>query len=95
MGWSCSTAAHRTLIALERACLIQTGTQNGYEREHELNFWERSSFEHTDGAITGVTFNVASKSTGAFRIDADGTLSHAPRHLRDALDASMAEETTS
>lgn len=80
--------------AWTEACVAQTGSQNMFTTKRGKYFWEVSRTEHYDGAITGTIMKVTReepdsckmwcKPSGSFRIEADGTVTRAPKFLKDA-----------
>lgn len=88
MGWSCRADAGRVLDKMTQACVASTGMQNTYKVNDVSYFYEVSRTEHEDGAITGSIYrmlagNMAQKA-GSFRIEGDGTVTRAPKFLKDA-----------
>jgi len=92
MGWSCRADAAVTMESWTAACVAQTGSPNVFRVNGREYFWEVSSVEHDDGAITGTIVRVegpgstpdstACRSAGSFRINGDGTVARAPRFLK-------------
>lgn len=93
MGWSCTQAANQTLQKWEELCRAQTGSQNVFFTKKAKFFFETSRTEHPDGAITGTIFKFLYPDTdaervqrnGSFRIEADGSITTAPKILKDAV----------
>ena len=90
MGWSCRADAARTADKWSDACVAQTGSSNVFQTKRGKYFWENSRKEHGDGAITGSVFkmlpgdNGLCRPSGSFRIEGDGTVTRAPKFLKDA-----------
>lgn len=93
MGWSCNADAARTMDKWTQACLQSTGVQNEYISDGTRFFWELSSVEHDDGAITGEILKVLTsrpdgsascQPIGTFRIDGDGKVAQGPKFLKGA-----------
>jgi hypothetical protein len=92
MGWSCRADAARTMAKWTAACEAQTGSQNVFEVDGASYFWELSRTEHHDGAITGSIQKTVRREgdrmwcrkVGTFRIEGDGTVTRAPKFLKDA-----------
>ena len=91
MGWSCAVAAGRTMDAWTRACVAQSKSSNVYKDGGNEYFWEVSSREHDDGAITGSIVLVVEKrpdgsstcrKVGTFRIEPDGSVKRGPAMLK-------------
>jgi hypothetical protein len=86
MGWSCATAAYKTLDRMHANCRAATGSVNVFTGG--LMF-EVSRTEHRDGAITGETFvfldETHVRKTGTFRINPDGSVARAPAWLKALL----------
>jgi hypothetical protein len=98
MGWSCTASASRVLDRWTKACIDSTGSQNTWrELSTDIEyFWETSRTEHSDGAITGRIFKMIRmgnlvnpnenycRPSGTFRIEGDGTITRAPKFLKNA-----------
>ncbi len=87
MGWSCSAAVGVTMERWTAACLESTKSQNEWEQGGRRYFWELSVQEHDDGAATGEVFELRATlayPAGSFRIEGDGSVTRAPKFLRDA-----------
>lgn len=89
MGWSCNASAGFVLDAFGAACVESTGSSNTYETKGKRYFFEVSSTEHDDGAITGSIFKFIGSGgfcvkSGSFRIEGDGTVTRAPAFLKKA-----------
>jgi hypothetical protein len=91
MGWSCTATAGQTMDRWIAACLAQTGSQNCFRVGEVGYFWETSSTEHYDGAITGTIWKDVPgpdpekkycKRAGTFRINPDGSVARAPAFLK-------------
>ncbi len=87
MGWSCAQAAGFRMDAWSAKCIEQTGSQNVFESNGHRYFFEASRREHPDGAITGTIYrflgDTKCQNAGSFRIEGDGTVSRAPKFLKD------------
>lgn len=77
--------------AMHEACFQQTGVMNTYEASGKRYFLEISRREHADGAITGTVMrmferdgNTYAKPSGSVRIEGDGTVTRAPKFLKEA-----------
>jgi hypothetical protein len=78
MGYSCTSAALRTLQAIKETCGADLTASNEvllYKRKR-LAFFERGT-EQDDGAIVGEVFDNFGR-LGEFRINPDGTIHHFP-----------------
>jgi len=93
MGISYSSAAVKVLEKWTAACLQSTNSQNTFTVKDKTYFWEPSVREHKDGAVTGNIFRVIDlnvdgrelvRPASAFRINADGSVTRAPKFLREA-----------
>ena len=93
MGWSCAATAAETMDRWTAACIAQTGSQNTYRVGRNSYFWETSSTEHYDGAITGTIWkhvpgpnpdSLYCRRAGSFRINPNGTVARAPAFLKNA-----------
>lgn len=86
MGWSCAAAANDTMRAWVDACVKQTGSSNTYKVGEQQYFWEVSSREHVDGAITGNVYKMLPDNRcvgcASFRINPDGSVARAPAFLK-------------
>lgn len=86
MGWSCTRAAGDVLERWEEICRKQTETQNEFLVGSQRYFWEKSSTEHSDGAITGTIWKYVSdtrvRRSGTFRIEGSGQITRAPSCLK-------------
>jgi hypothetical protein len=93
MGWSCGAAASNVLKAWSDKCAVNSGMSNVWSAGGKKYFFETSRTEHNDGAITGKIMKQVSeeqpdgsyfaKSVGSFRIEGDGTITRAPKFLKD------------
>jgi hypothetical protein len=89
MGWSCRKEAGDVVQAWTEACVAQTDSQNTFVPNGDVKyFWETSHREYGDGAITGTIWkflpNGFCRRSGTFRIEGDGTITRAPKWLKDA-----------
>ena len=88
MGWSCSKRASDVVECWTRACLDNSDTQNTFTTKGSTYFWDIARTEHGDGAITGTIWRNISDThcirSGSFRIEGDGTITRAPKFLKDA-----------
>ena len=88
MGWSCRKDAAEVSDTWVEACLAQTKSQNTFEVKGVKYFWETSRKEHGDGAITGTIWKFVDEThvnrTGTFHIEGNGTITRAPKFLKDA-----------
>jgi|GEM_PF-1729432 len=95
MGWSCATAAAKTLDAFSKACIENSGSQNNWtDPNGSTYFFETSNKEHHDGAITGTVWKVMGercRRSGSFRVEGDGTVTRAPKFLKAAAKAAETE----
>jgi hypothetical protein len=86
MGWSCSKDASDVMQRWTAACIRQSGQQNVFYSGTKKYFWEVSNVEHDDGAITGSIIHMLNdhecRKVGTFRINGDGSISRAPKYLR-------------
>lgn len=88
MGWSCRADASEVLDRAQRLCVAQTGKSNEFRTARGAFFFDVSSREHRDGAITGTIFrllpgNMARKA-GSFRIEPSGEVSRGPKVMQTA-----------
>jgi hypothetical protein len=76
----------------ECACAEQNGSNNVFTTSRGKYFFDVSRKEHNDGAITGTIYKFLKgstyvKSAGSFRIEGDGTITRAPKFLKDHIRA--------
>lgn len=88
MGWSCTDEAYKVIETWSDACMQQTGTSNDFvDTRGNRYFWEASRTEHNDGAITGTVWKQLNNGnclkSGTFRIEGNGTVTRAPKFLKD------------
>ena len=80
MGWSCTSAASKTMHRWMDECLKQTDTQNAFIENGERRFWENDRVEHADGAITGEVYSFDdARKVGTFRIEPNGDVTRGPQ----------------
>jgi hypothetical protein len=100
MGWSCSVAADNTMRVWVRACRESTGSSNTYITNSGEYFFELSRREYDDGSITGSIWKIVekiapdtsrAKPAGSFRIEGDGTITRAPKFLKDCVKKAIQE----
>lgn len=86
MGYSCTTAANRTVDKWSDFCFKQNGSSNTFESNGDSYFYEIGR-ENGDGAITGTIWKVLidgrCKRSGTFRVNPDGTIARAPKILKE------------
>lgn len=96
MGWSCSQLANKVLDVWKDACYKNTGSSNTWkDKKGNTYFYEVSSKEHDDGAITGAIWKIFDtdnhcKKTGTFRINRVGIIERSPKFLKDAVASEIA-----
>lgn len=88
MGWSCRQEAYDVEQAWSKACRQSTGSQNTWKEGSNSYFYDISSKEHDDGAITGKIWKMGKNNqctlASHFRIEGNGTITKAPKFLKDA-----------
>lgn len=75
MGYSHSSEAGRTMNAITKACLNQTGIQNVYKYNNGKYMWEINHVTHEDGSITGTIHKYVTGGIvkiGPFKISGGG-----------------------
>jgi hypothetical protein len=88
VGWSCTTAASRTLGKLTRACVVATGSQNVFRANGERFFWENDREDYDDGRVKGVVYKMVGEGCVAyahFEIEPSGLLAYGHKWMHDAL----------
>jgi hypothetical protein len=97
MGWSCAADAGDSMRRMFNACYKNSGNSNTWTENGKQYFVEISRREHLDGAITGQIMQMLPqteeqkaegrflcKKAGSVRVEADGTVSRAPKFLKNA-----------
>lgn len=90
MGWSACVRACWVRDAWTNACLKSTGIQNVFDTPKGRYMFETGR-EQPDGAIVGQVWKYVAggfpqmhvKRAGSFRIEGDGTVTRAPKFLKD------------
>lgn len=87
MGWSCTAKAGWVLDTWTDACVKSTDSSNVWETNKGRYMFETGREQH-DGAIVGQVYRFVDRSrairSGSFRIEPDGTITRAPKFLKDA-----------
>jgi hypothetical protein len=91
MGWSCTTAATRTMDRLTDACVkVSGGCQNEFPESNGVwLFWSHDTQEYPDGRVTGEVYRHLPagmcRFDSRFVIRADGSLEGGHKWMRDVL----------
>jgi len=75
MGYSHTAEAGKTMNAITKACLHQTGQQNVYKHNNTKYMWEINQVTHKDGSITGTIHRYVTGGivkAGSFKIAGSG-----------------------
>jgi hypothetical protein len=83
MGWSCSAKASFFMEALSQVSGLPSSNEISNAKGEAIGFYEQSSREHADGAITGSVWKYVDaekrvRKAGSFRIDGDGSVDRFP-----------------
>ena len=85
MGYSLTKAVSDVLDIWMKRCLESTNCQNVYMVGSEKYFWETGRRVNDDDSVTGSIWRFVGENvrrSGTFRIEANGTITRAPKFLR-------------